>query len=332
MKHMFFILGLLMTINSFSQIKYKGGNISTEDDNETFSVKVNIELVTSLDSEIDSIEINFGDGSLEWAYAYEQIEYPDFNTLISKFTTNHHFPGFGHYAISIQDCCWSETGINTTELNNSEFVILREHTVVNPQFSSIGSSPISINSFNLIEAENQSVLIFTPQFFDSEGDSISIKLIPPIGDSLVQNNYLFPDEINPSPNNIFSINDLNQVIWATPQEIGEYHFGYELTEYRNGEELSKENGISMIIVNETTSTQEKLSVKELKIYPNPVSNEINIQIEDDVEYVIYNIQGQRILSGKGYSPKIQVKDFPKGTYTLSVFQEGKNSSTLIIKE
>lgn len=333
MKNIILIIGIsLLSIKSIGQIEFKGGNISIEDDNQNSSAKINIELITSLNSDIDSIEISFGDGSAEWVNTSEQIENLDFDILFSKFTINHQYPGLGHYTISIQNCCWSGEGKNTLGLSNSDFIISREYTVVNPQFSNIGNSPTFMNSFNFIETENQNILVFSPQVFDSEGDSITIELITPIGDSTVQNNYLFPDEVTPSSGNIFSINNLNQVIWESPQEVGEYHFAYELKEYRNGQELSKGNGVSMIMVKEMTSSQKELENNGIKIFPNPVANEITIEIENEIEYLIYNIQGQIILSGKGNNPKINIENFSKGIYILSILQENKKFSEIIMKK
>ena len=143
-------------------------------------------------------------------------------------------------------------------------------------------------------------------------------MVSPLGDSLIQNNYLFPDEISPGLNNNFVINDLNQVVWESPQMMGEYHFSYEIIEYRNGEEISKGHGVSLIIVNETTSIQNNLSNEVPKIYPNPSSYEFNIQIENDIQYSIYNTLGRKILSGNGHHPTINVEKLIRGFYFLEI--------------
>lgn len=69
---------------------------------------------------------------------------------------------------------------------------------------------------------------------------------------------------------------------------------------------------------------------ELKIYPNPATNHINIEYEGSISSVeIYNIQRQ-IMTFE-YNPsnmKIDVSDFPHGMYVLII---NKNYSTMFIK-
>lgn len=53
------------------------------------------------------------------------------------------------------------------------------------------------------------------------------------------------------------------------------------------------------------------------IYPNPTNSILTVQIPSDVNYELYNVQGQLIYSGKATST-IDVSDFSKGVYQLKL--------------
>ncbi len=75
-----------------------------------------------------------------------------------------------------------------------------------------------------------------------------------------------------------------------------------------------------------TSETENL-IKELKIIPDITKNEINIRITGitgEYELSVYNIQGNRMenskirITGDGYSGKIDISGYAKGTYIVEV--------------
>ncbi len=84
-----------------------------------------------------------------------------------------------------------------------------------------------------------------------------------------------------------------------------------------------------------TSETENL-IKELKIIPDIAKNEINVRITGitgEYELSIYNIQGSRVknskirLTGDGYSGKIDISGYAKGTYIVEV-RNGKFVKTV----
>ena len=329
MKYLILILTLNLSLNLQAQNKFKAGNISVED-NGDLSIDIKAELFTSLDSQIDSVKICYGDGICEWIIVSEQIEFNELNILKSTFNTNHTYAGIAAYTISINECCWSSEGQNTSELGNSFFEIYRRFVFFNSVFQNLGNSPTPINSIELIQTNLNELLIFSPQFFDSDGDSVSIRLIHPSGDSIVLNEYLFPDEINPSPNNNFSINEQNQIIWDSPQQAGEYHFAYELLEYREGQQISRGYRISTIVVQDPTSIKETFENK-FKIFPNPTNNVIKILGENFSTAEVHNLLGEKIISQTNETKEIDLSNLPKGIYLLSLIQNNEKYSTLIVK-
>jgi len=50
------------------------------------------------------------------------------------------------------------------------------------------------------------------------------------------------------------------------------------------------------------------------LYPNPVSDFLNLEFNSNCQYAIVNAQGRRVLSGN--STQINVKNFPSGLYHI----------------
>ncbi len=77
----------------------------------------------------------------------------------------------------------------------------------------------------------------------------------------------------------------------------------------------------------TNSSNSENLIKEVKIIPEPANNEVNIRIKGltgEYELSIYNIQGNRMenrkikITGDGYSGRIDISGFAKGTYIVEV--------------
>jgi hypothetical protein len=77
----------------------------------------------------------------------------------------------------------------------------------------------------------------------------------------------------------------------------------------------------------THSSKTENLIKEVKIIPDLTRKEVNIRIKGitgEYELSIYNIQGNRMenrkimITGDGYSGRIDISDFAKGTYIVEV--------------
>jgi hypothetical protein len=77
----------------------------------------------------------------------------------------------------------------------------------------------------------------------------------------------------------------------------------------------------------TNSSNTENLIKEVKIIPDLTNKEVNIRIKGiagEYELSIYNIQGNRMenrkikVAGDGYSGRIDISDFAKGTYIVEV--------------
>jgi len=82
-----------------------------------------------------------------------------------------------------------------------------------------------------------------------------------------------------------------------------------------------------------TSVQDHIQ-PELKIYPNPAKNQLNIELHTlgrIAKYHIYNLHGQLLSSGEfSASTSLDVSYFLKGIYVIQVLSEGKLYSNKII--
>lgn len=95
------------------------------------------------------------------------------------------------------------------------------------------------------------------------------------------------------------------------------------------------NWINFVKVN-TTDIQESANVEDIRIYPNPASNVINIK-SPDFRYTkieIYNLEGKRLLSkNTNYIPENTIQlSLPEGQYILSLSnQEEKKTVKFVVK-
>ena len=78
MKYLVLILTLTTSLNLQAQSKFKAGNLSIENSDGGLTIDIKADLFTSLDSQIDSVNICFGDGICEWINSPLQQEFIDF--------------------------------------------------------------------------------------------------------------------------------------------------------------------------------------------------------------------------------------------------------------
>ena len=90
-----------------------------------------------------------------------------------------------------------------------------------------------------------------------------------------------------------------------------------------------------LIGTEATLAVEKTQNNDLRIYPNPVKDIINITLVNNGKIEIFNTEGRLLKSFDGYKGNnpYNVSDLPKGVYLLNIkFDNGKKISEKIIKE
>ncbi len=319
----------MLSLNLNSQVEFLAGGISTRNIGP-LTLEITVQLFTPSGSQIDSINICFGDGICKKTGVIAQNILGGGNILESYFSITHVYAGQSSYTISMNECCWSSGGLNTTGFENSNFLILREHAFFNPIFNGTNNSPVSTNFINIIGGNFDEVLNFNNSgFYDPDGDSLTVNFIAPLGDSIIVNEYQFPDQINPGGNNIFTT-ESGQIIWDSPQEVGNYHIGYEVTEFRNGVPISSSYGVSLILIQNPTATKNPFKEK-FQIYPNPARSNVFIEGEKFDKLEIYNLLGEKLITHTTMTKRIDLSNLPVGVYLLSLIQNEEKYSTLIVK-
>lgn len=91
--------------------------------------------------------------------------------------------------------------------------------------------------------------------------------------------------------------------------------------------------VSSLYTNNTLSSSDfSQNNFEVKLYPNPVRDILNIEIENDIQSIeIYNIQGQKVLSSN--QKQINVSDLAAGMYMVRIQDVDNNIATekIVIK-
>lgn len=83
-----------------------------------------------------------------------------------------------------------------------------------------------------------------------------------------------------------------------------------------------------------TATDEKYRQKQFRVFPNPCTNRLFIELPDSrlaFSVVIRNAGGQVILQSS-QNASISTEHFPTGLYCVSVFQNGQQWHTFFVKE
>ncbi|TJY37382.1 T9SS type A sorting domain-containing protein [Pontimicrobium aquaticum] len=84
----------------------------------------------------------------------------------------------------------------------------------------------------------------------------------------------------------------------------------------------------------TLSTDNFISNKNVRIYPNPFNDFVNIHLESNSKFEVYNLLGKRILTqsiNKGNS-KINISEYEAGVYIFKIMNEtGQIKTMKIIK-
>ncbi len=114
--------------------------------------------------------------------------------------------------------------------------------------------------------------------------------------------------------------EINPPMWDGTWDYG---FG-DVVDLKN---LQSDEVKNAFIPNTSVKAKEVFDIKAItKLYPNPASNVINVEIEGDftpVRYSIINMNGQVVLTGKYTSSQIDVSSLIGGQYSLGLLTKDK---------
>ena len=236
------------THNRAGEITYVHAPSATQQFRYEFTVTTYTNTVGSNVADRDSVTIDWGDGTfLSIARANgtdsDGNGVPNGVALTNGIRKNeyvaiHAFPGFApFYVITISDPNRNAGIVNINGGSSVDIEFYLEDTlfVPNPQFFGFNSSPV-LELEPIDYAQLGEPFIHNPTAYDSDGDSLVFTLVQPLafqGEPVT--NYRFPNEVAPGPQNNLSLNSLTgELIWDSPQVIGEYNIAFLITEYRAG--------------------------------------------------------------------------------------------------
>ena len=80
---------------------------------------------------------------------------------------------------------------------------------------------------------------------------------------------------------------------------------------------SGNNTVTIEILNDCAVGIEE-TVKAIEVYPNPVVNQLRVDVEGDFEYEILSIDGKRVRGGLSSSNSVNVSDISNGNYIIRI--------------
>ena len=96
------------------------------------------------------------------------------------------------------------------------------------------------------------------------------------------------------------------------------------------------NGMFEATITQVLGLEENEFSQNLKIYPNPVSDVLNVELTDYLgarpSFRIYNLLGQNVSQGELKDERIDVSNLNNGLYFLEVTSEGKRGVKRFIKQ
>ncbi len=187
----------------------------------------------------DTIIIDWGDGLFSSAGRVNgpgnKGEFIGNDIKLNRYEAFHTYSGRATYVISTTDHNRNAGIIN---IPNSVFIpmhISTTYTFLNPQFQGCNSTPVILQppiDFGCVGKK----FVHNPNAFDPDGDSLAFFLTKPLfSNGTPVPGFVFPNAINPGPDNTFSVDPLTgDVTWDAPQMAGEYNIALYIIEYRNG--------------------------------------------------------------------------------------------------
>jgi gliding motility-associated-like protein len=183
----------------------------------------------------DSLTISWGDGTFKQLPRTNGPTGEDLGNDIQKniYIGEHQFAGAARYVVSMTDPNRIKgiINVNPPSSDNVPFHIETVYVIPDCQFGSFNSTPILLQPPIDFACIGQPFK-HNPNAWDADGDSLSYKLIVPLGDvNSPVPNYTIPGQGN--FNSLFSLNEkTGDMLWNSPQIAGEYNVAFYVISWR----------------------------------------------------------------------------------------------------
>jgi hypothetical protein len=96
------------------------------------------------------------------------------------------------------------------------------------------------------------------------------------------------------------------------------------------------NGMFEATINHVLSIEDNEISESIKVYPNPVSDRLNLsmpnELSDNASFIINNILGQNVMRGTLENNQVDVNSLNTGIYFIQISSNGKNGVKRFIKK
>ena len=268
---------------------------------------------SSTQADRDSVRVYWGDGTFEFVYRVNGNGTPlSNNRKLNYYVASHTYPGRATYTISMMDPNRNGMIINVNPPNSEgvPFYIEATYTFLNPQFQGYNNSAILLQPPIDLACIGQRY-IHNPNAYDPDGDSLAFELIVPLQDSGMNvPNYIFPQQIEPGPNNQFTLDPVSgDVIWIAPRSQGEYNIAFRVKEYRNGVLISSFiRDMQIMVLNCTNEPPVITSIEEICVVAGErVEIPINVSDNDSTSQLVqltaaggpFEVEGNKAILDAG---------------------------------
>lgn len=204
------------------------------------TIRVKIVTYTKGSSPVDrdSLIVSWGDGTSEIVGRSNTGGTALGNDIKQNFYVKEHtYPGRGTYTIGMTDPNRIAEILNIDYPNSVrvKFHLTTTFTFVSQQFQGENNSAVLLQPPIDVGCVGRP-FVHNPNAYDPDGDSLAYEWGVPLQDvgSPVPN-YIFPDQIEPGPENQITLDEkTGDIVWDSPQRRGQYNMAIRIKEYRNG--------------------------------------------------------------------------------------------------
>jgi len=224
----------------------RAGEIRVEQIGDCNIVTVRATITTytkasSINADRDTLTLCWGDGTCE---KVPRNNGPNNKGVLlgndikrNTYVATHTYPGRATYTLYMtdpnrNDGIWN---VNYPNSVNVKFHLFTTYTFLNPQFQGCNSTPELLQPPIDVGCVGQPFQ-HNPNAFDTDGDSLSYHFTVPLQDvNTPVPRYDFPNQIDPGPENMLTINEeTGDILWDAPQRAGEFNLAMIIVEWRNG--------------------------------------------------------------------------------------------------
>ncbi|WP_236974927.1 gliding motility-associated C-terminal domain-containing protein [Membranihabitans maritimus] len=204
------------------------------------TIRITIVTYTKTSSHVDrdSLIVFWGDGTTQTiARTNGNGEMLENDIQKNFYVEEHTYPGRGTYTVGMTDPNRIGGILNVNYPNSIRirFHIATTFTLLSRQFQGDNNSAVLLQPPIDMGCVGKP-FVHNPNAFDPDGDSLAYEWAVPLQDVGAEvPNYLFPDQIEPGPQNNISLDPVTgEVVWDSPQRQGQYNIAIRIKEYRQG--------------------------------------------------------------------------------------------------